>query len=98
MLLVLLASIIVNYTIAGLVARKAWLVAGLGFNFGLLGMFKYSGLLGINGIILPLGISFFTFQQIRSEYCKQRIVYRYDNRGHGRTPQIESPFVLPLRF
>jgi D-alanyl-lipoteichoic acid acyltransferase DltB (MBOAT superfamily) len=53
-------------------AQRVWLLAGLGFNIGLLGFFKYEilfvTLLGLNGRIwspmLPLGISFFTFQQI----------------------------------
>jgi hypothetical protein len=39
-------------------------VAGLAFNLGLLGLFKYAGLFGVGGIFLPLGISFFTFQQV----------------------------------
>ncbi|MCB5943562.1 MBOAT family protein [Acidocella sp. KAb 2-4] len=44
--------------------RRLWLVAGLVFNFALLGVFKYAGLFGVAGIVLPLGISFFTFQQV----------------------------------
>ncbi|HEX7390678.1 MAG TPA: MBOAT family O-acyltransferase [Acidiphilium sp.] len=55
---------------------KPWLVSGIAANLGLLGWFKYAGLLAATGaeilgikapdlnIILPLGISFFTFQQI----------------------------------
>ncbi|MGE4481859.1 MBOAT family O-acyltransferase [Acidocella sp.] len=61
MLALLLASIGVNYALAG---RPAWLVAGLAFDLGLLGWFKYAGMFGVSGVILPLGISFFTFQQI----------------------------------
>ena len=65
MLVLLLGSIGVNYSVAWRMAgRKAWLVAGLAFNLGLLGWFKYAGMLGISGVVLPLGISFFTFQQI----------------------------------
>jgi len=47
-----------------------WLALGLVFNLGLLGVFKYAGLLAgtlglpFGGIYLPLGISFFTFQQV----------------------------------
>ncbi len=71
--LLLLASIGMNFCFGKLVAsRRVWLVLGLGFNLCLLGFFKYSDffgtLLGMNrpfgGILLPLGISFFTFQRI----------------------------------
>ena len=60
--------------------RKAWLAASLGMNLGLLAWFKYSGflvsnvnaLLGALGlgplpwaeVILPLGISFYTFETV----------------------------------
>ncbi|MDE8345963.1 MAG: MBOAT family protein, partial [Acidocella sp.] len=62
----LAGSVLVNYTLGRVVPeRQGWLVAGLAFNLGLLGFFKYAGLFfGITGIALPLGISFFTFQQI----------------------------------
>jgi len=55
---------------------KAWLLVGLLFNLGLLGYFKYAGFFldnynalfgthwNVGHIILPLGISFYTFQQI----------------------------------
>ena len=57
-------------------AGKAWLVLGVLANLGALGYFKYAGFLVDNAnallgttwhlarIVLPLGISFFTFQQI----------------------------------
>ncbi len=57
-------------------ARKVWFAIGLGFNLGLLFFFKYALFvqsvfveaggagLGLAGIILPLGISFYTFTQI----------------------------------
>ncbi|WP_193092496.1 MBOAT family O-acyltransferase [Halomonas colorata] len=71
----LLASIGVNYWLAGYVSsqRKYWLWLGVAFNLGLLGWFKYSVFLlsvadlppqSFSPLILPLGISFFTFQQI----------------------------------
>jgi D-alanyl-lipoteichoic acid acyltransferase DltB (MBOAT superfamily) len=76
----LAGSIIGNYGLVRLMQRSArrrrWLVAGLVANLGLLGWFKYAGLfaatgaglLGVRppdlGIVLPLGISFFTFQQV----------------------------------
>ena len=90
-LLLLLASIIVNYSIGTLIYRsrnggvegniklaatKTYLVAGIIFNLGLLGYFKYTDFMIENvnrlvgsdipqlDLILPLAISFFTFQQI----------------------------------
>ncbi len=57
-------------------ARRAWMWLGVGLNLGLLGYFKYAGFLSgiagallggplkISDVILPLAISFFTFQQI----------------------------------
>jgi len=79
---ILLASIVVNYTIGSILFagsrewRRPMLVAGIAFNLLLLGYFKYidfaidtfNGLAGSAipglGIVLPIGISFFTFQQI----------------------------------
>ena len=60
-------------------ARKPLLVLGLLGNLGLLGYFKYANFfldnlnwllgtsIGALSLLLPLGISFFTFQQIASE-------------------------------
>jgi D-alanyl-lipoteichoic acid acyltransferase DltB (MBOAT superfamily) len=64
--LLLAGSIGVNFALGRRVCgRLGWLVPGLAFNLSLLGFFKYAGLfLGITGVVLPLGISFFTFQQI----------------------------------
>jgi alginate O-acetyltransferase complex protein AlgI len=57
-------------------ARKAWLLAGVGGNLLLLGYFKYANFFIVNlgavtgtawsiePVLLPLGISFFTFTQI----------------------------------
>ena len=93
-LLIILASIIVNYSLAKAILRfdertqlkKTALVVGILFNIGLLGYFKYydffisniNAVFGANfnlkHIILPLGISFFTFQQLSfliSVYKKQ---------------------------
>lgn len=82
---IIIASIIVNYSIAkgidyctgnGTRSRRGLLVLGVLFNVGLLGYFKYHDFFveNINAvfacsfnlkyIILPLGISFFTFQQL----------------------------------
>jgi D-alanyl-lipoteichoic acid acyltransferase DltB (MBOAT superfamily) len=81
-LLLIVASVVVNFALGKRLAReapqrtRAWLVAGVCFNLGLLGYFKYTGffLEGLNSlgvwlipipeITLPLAISFFTFQQI----------------------------------
>ena len=72
-------SVLVNYFVARLIAsakkhKKLWLVLGVVFNLGLLGVFKYAGFFTetLNAILrtsipvpqirLPIGISFFTFQ------------------------------------
>ncbi len=75
----LVGSVLVNGFVADRYRRgrrRAWLTAGVVFDLGLLGFFKYtdflvSSLLSVAGyrhqplgIVLPLGISFFTFQQI----------------------------------
>lgn len=76
----LIASVLVNFFIGKrLGARpghsRAFLVAGIVFNLGLLGWFKYAdffisninyfgGHLQSLSLVLPLAISFFTFQQI----------------------------------
>ncbi len=76
LVLLLGASILLNFyfgrRIGAAQGRRVWLVTGLVFNLGLLGFFKYAdffaSLFGLaapfGGIFLPLGISFFTFQQI----------------------------------
>lgn len=93
-LLIIIASILVNYTLAKVILRfdesvhwkKAALIVGILFNIGLLGYFKYydffvsniNAVFGtdfnLKNILLPLGISFFTFQQLSfliSVYQKQ---------------------------
>ena len=75
----LLASILVNYAVGRRIAgnrSKVDLAMGLAFNLGILCYFKYAGLFtqtlsqltGMDSlvvqVILPLGISFFTFQKI----------------------------------
>ena len=71
----MLVSIAINY-LGGLLCRKKrrWaLVLAMAANLGLLGWFKYAGFLGANlhalglpipvpEVVLPIGISFFTFQ------------------------------------
>lgn len=67
----LLISICINYTFAWLIDRyltykKMLFLSALVFDIGLLGYFKYSHFLHLSqkSIVLPLAISFFTFQQI----------------------------------
>jgi len=77
--LLLIMSISINYLIGYLLLKyrsKKYLIAGVIFNLSLIGIFKYFGffIFTINkifstsiiqpSIILPLAISFFTFQQI----------------------------------
>lgn len=78
-LFLILASVTVNYTIGHFIQpKKSLLLLGVGicFNLGLLGYFKYTDFLLENSnrffhttylplrLVLPLGISFHTFQQI----------------------------------
>jgi alginate O-acetyltransferase complex protein AlgI len=75
----LVGSMVFNYVVGGYLLRnpsQAKLVLGVGANVLLLGYYKYTGFLfgtldgvlgtdwSISHIILPLAISFFTFQQI----------------------------------
>ena len=68
-LFILLFSVGINFFFASLLHRKAdriLLFVGIGFNLCLLGYFKYAEFLNLReeSILLPLAISFFTFQQI----------------------------------
>lgn len=78
-LALIVISIVVNFAVGQLlrgVKHKFILVAGISFNLVLLGYFKYLGFLAgiveallhhdfnVGAIVLPLAISFFTFQQI----------------------------------
>jgi alginate O-acetyltransferase complex protein AlgI len=63
----LLGSIAFNFFAGRMIrpGQRGWLIAGIAGNLSLLVYYKYAGFfLGIQGIILPLGISFFTFTQI----------------------------------
>ena len=80
--LLMIGSSLCNYVFARLVAqgsrrkRKTCLVLALVVNLGLLGVFKYTGMVIASfngvfgtaipdpGIVLPIGISFFTFQAL----------------------------------
>lgn len=71
-LFILIGSICINYLFAILLsrnnigARKTFLFLNVSFNISLLAYYKYSGFLNLSdgNIVLPLAISFFTFQQI----------------------------------
>ena len=95
-LLLLMLSIVVNYTFGRLIGerraqRKPLLILGLIYNFGLLVFFKYTNFFieNINAlltathiqiptisVVMPLGISFYTFQVV--SYLVD--VYRGDQR------------------
>jgi D-alanyl-lipoteichoic acid acyltransferase DltB (MBOAT superfamily) len=76
LLALLVFSILTNFWLGRRICTSTWpgrwLVLGLVFNLGLLGFFKYAGFVAtvlgapqpFGGVYLPLGISFFTFQQI----------------------------------
>jgi alginate O-acetyltransferase complex protein AlgI len=74
--LLLAGSILANHALAAQIRRsksRAWLIGGVAANLALLAWFKYANFL-LHGVLrlsspeldifLPLGISFFTFQQI----------------------------------
>lgn len=66
----LAGSILVNFWLGGRMGRPVWFAGAVALNLALLGLFKYGGLLAMAlglpdpGLALPLGISFFTFQQV----------------------------------
>lgn len=63
---VLAASIAMNYLLGVRIAAtrsRQWVRLGVALNLAALAWFKYAGALGID-ILMPLGISFFTFTQI----------------------------------
>lgn len=77
-LLLLIPSLLINYTLGEILAatrRRAWLITGIAANLAVIGWFKYSAFFYtvasgdqppdfMRGIVLPLGISFITFQKI----------------------------------
>lgn len=83
--------------------RKAWLIPGILFDLGLLGYFKYSAFAveTMNGIfhtgfavpqiVLPLGISFFTFTQIACLVDS----YRGEVKGYSRSGYFLFVTIFP---
>ena len=95
----MLLSIAINYVGGLLCAKRRWwaLVLTMAVNLGLLGWFKYAGFVGENlqalglplsvpEVVLPIGISFFTFQGM--SYVID--VYR------GDTPPAKNPLQVAL--
>jgi len=76
LVLVLLASLVANHEIGkrvGGATGRIWLMAGVGINLLVLGLFKYAAFLGaflgisptaFDGLHQPIGISFYTFQAV----------------------------------
>ena len=93
-LALILGSISVNFLLGRRINKNRsgkMLALGVAFNLALLGFFKYAGLfsetlsdiaradLTIDGVVLPLAISFFTFQQIAYlSDCLKADVKKYD--------------------
>ena len=103
---VLLCSMSVNFIIGQKLVinkDKRWLVAGIIFNLLILGYYKYtnffldnlSGLLGKNithvNIILPLGISFFTFTQ--TAYLVD--AYREETKAYSKSDYLLFVTIFP---
>lgn len=69
-IVLLVISVILNYICALLInkySEKKKLILSLGilYNFGCLFIYKYAGFFGLNiNLLLPLGISFYTFQAV----------------------------------
>lgn len=94
-LLLIILSITFNYIVAILIQKRssqAWLIIGIVFNIALIGYFKYCDFFieninavfktyfSLRNILLPLGISFFTFQQLSfliSVYKREEKVERF---------------------
>lgn len=107
---ILLASILVNYVLAGCIlqsgggrTRKVWLTAGILFDLGLLGYFKYTAFavetvnsllqtgFAVPQIVLPLGISFFTFTQIACLVDS----YRGEVKGYSKSGYFLFVTIFP---
>lgn len=105
-LILLIGSVLFNFGAGFVIERnrtKSWpLVLGIAVNLGLLGYFKYAGflvenfnsLLGaswmVGHVVLPLAISFFTFQQI---------AYLIDlKRGEATSPRLIEYMVFVTFF
>ena len=122
-LILIIASIVVNYFVGKLleekkdvVVRKVLLIYGVVFNVGMIGYYKYYDFFVENinyifktnipllHILLPLGISFFTFQQLSfviDSYYRKNLRYDFLSYSLFVTffPQlIAGPIVLPTEM
>ncbi len=103
-LALLVPSLVVNYVLGEVLARtrhRAWLIAGIAANQAVIGWFKYSAFFYVTatgtappdfmrGIVLPLGISFITFQ---------KIAYLVDIwRGHPKAASVDRFAFFVLFF
>ena len=103
---ILLASILVNYLFGNLLSKnrsKAILIAGIAFNLLFLGYFKYTdfvlqnlnALAGtsfeLQSIVLPLGVSFFTFTQ--TAYLVD--VYRGETKEYTKSDYLLFVTIFP---
>ena len=103
-LALLVPSLLINYALGEILARtrqRAWLIAGVAANLAVIGWFKYSGFFYttatgqeppdfMRGIVLPLGISFITFQ---------KIAYLVDIwRGHPKAESLDRFAFFVLFF
>ncbi len=101
LVLLLGASILVNHLLADRIARRScrwWLIGGVTANLALLAWFKYANFFVHDvlrlpavefNIVLPLAISFFTFQQI--SYLVET------SRGEGDRPRL-LPYAAFVAF
>jgi len=94
---IILGSLFVNYFLAGAISsaektRKPLFLLGLLLNLGALAYYKYTDFfldslnslgadLPLQGIVLPIGISFFTFQQVA--YLSDIYTKKHDPTGQG---------------
>ncbi|MCQ2551127.1 MAG: MBOAT family protein [Clostridia bacterium] len=69
-LLLLVFSVLINFIFGRMIAidrmpKRPLLIAGIVYNLGWLFVFKYAAFVfGLEGLVLPVGISFYTFQAI----------------------------------
>lgn len=100
---IMLGSIVINFLIGKKVQPKQgkmWMLMGIVLNLALLGYFKYVGFFlenvafvfgksfSMENILLPLGISFFTFQQI------SYLIDRYSGMSRDDGLLVYTTFVL----
>lgn len=101
-----LVSVTANFLFGFAIAQfhrssRAWLIGGITLNLGLIGYFKYTGLLvsSVNeifsasfvvpNIVLPIGISFYTFEQIS---------YLVETRQTGKSEPSLPRYALFVSF